>query len=134
MYLFSIPFDIITVSFSSIAIGCGVDDALHFSLRLKERERMGMNIKERISSTVENTARPIVLTTLSIVSGMMILSFGTYVPIKYFGLLMSVTLLACMISTLVFLPSFAFLFDFIHSLFDGRAFVKGDIKSDGRAN
>ena len=134
MYLFSIPFDIITVSFSSIAIGCGVDDALHFSLRLKERERMGMNIKERISSTVENTARPIVLTTLSIVSGMMILSFGTYVPIKYFGLLMSVTLLSCMISTLVFLPSFAFLFDFFHSLFDGRAFVKGDIKSDGRAN
>ena len=128
MYLFSIPFDIITVSFSSIAVGCGVDDALHFSLRYRRLEKKLKSPGRSIEAAVKNTGRPIVLTTLSIVSGMLMLSFGSYVPIRYFGLLMSVTLMACMISTLVFLPSFALLFDYIASLFDGRAYRKGDRK------
>ncbi len=128
MFLFSIPFDIITVSFSSIAVGCGVDDALHFSLRYRLFEKKRHSPRESVGKAVRNTGRPIVLTTLSIVSGMLMLSFGSYVPIRYFGSLMSVTLLACMISTLVFLPSFALLFDWIKSLFDGRAFIKSDKK------
>lgn len=128
MYLFSIPFDIITVSFSSIAVGCGVDDALHFSLRYRILEKTLHSPHESVGKTVRNTGRPIVLTTLSIVSGMLMLSFGSYVPIRYFGLLMSVTLLACMLSSLVFLPSFALLFDWMKSLFDGRAFIKSDRK------
>ncbi len=128
MFLFSIPFDIITVSFSSIAVGCGVDDALHFSLRYRLFEKKLHSPRESVGKAVRNTGRPIVLTTLSIVSGMLMLSFGSYVPIRYFGSLMSVTLLACMISTLVFLPSFALLFDWIKSLFDGRAFIKSDKK------
>ncbi len=126
MFLFSIPFDIITVSFSSIAVGCGVDDALHFSLRYRRLEKKLKSPEESVGKAVRNTGRPIVLTTLSIVSGMLMLSFASYVPIRYFGLLMSVTLLACMLSTLVFLPAFALLFDWIKSLFDGRAFRKGD--------
>ncbi len=128
MYLFSIPFDIITVSFSSIAVGCGVDDALHFSLRYRRFEKKLLSPERCIEKAVKNTGRPIVLTTLSIVSGMLMLSFGSYVPIRYFGVLMSVTLMACMLSTLVFLPSFALFFDFVASLFDGRAFRKGDGK------
>ncbi len=128
MFLFSIPFDIITVSFSSIAVGCGVDDALHFSLRYRRLGKRLNSPRESVEKTVRNTGRPIVLTTLSIVSGMLMLSFASYVPIRYFGLLMSVTLLACMLSTLVFLPSFALLFDWIKSLFDGRAFTKRDRK------
>ncbi len=126
MYIFSIPFDIITVSFSSIAVGCGVDDALHFSLRYRRFERKLISPEKSIEAAVRNTGRPIVLTTLSIVSGMLMLSFGSYVPIRYFGLLMSVTLMACMLSTLVFLPSFALLFDYVKSLFDGRAYRRGD--------
>ena len=133
MYILSIPFDIITISFSSIAIGCGVDDALHFSLRFKEIERREKDKKKVVVETIKNTARPIILTTLSIVSGMLILVFATYVPIKYFGYLMSITLMASMVSTLVFLPQFALLFDYIDSLFDGRAYLRSD-KKNGRVN
>ncbi len=124
MFLFSIPFDIITVSFSSVAVGCGVDDALHFSLKYRKNMKKAGNARETVERTLRATGRPIILTTLSIVSGMMMLSFGSYMPIRYFGLLMSVTLMAAMISTLVFLPAFVLFFDFIASLFDGRAYGK----------
>ena len=107
MYSAGIPFDIITVSFTSIAIGCGVDDAIHFTLRYSKNREIYCNEKqaETIKRTIEETGRPIILTTLSIVLGMMMLSFASYTPIRYFGLLMSVTLGGCMVSTILFLPA-----------------------------
>lgn len=107
MYFAGIPFDMVTVSFSSIAIGCGVDDAIHFMLRLKSKQK-GMprntDVVPLLKDTIIDTGRPIILTTVSIVFGMMMLSFASYTPIRYFGLLMSVTLFGCMISTLVIMP------------------------------
>ncbi len=115
MYLTGIPFDMVTVSFSSIAIGCGVDDALHFMLRYSRKRKSGDGSITAIRDTLVETGRPIILTTVSIVFGMMMLSFGSYTPIRYFGLLMSVTLFGCMVSTLIFLPPFAILFSKIGS-------------------
>ena len=111
MFLTGIPFDMVTVSFSSIAIGCGVDDAIHFMIRYirKRRTMQDRPYTELISETIRETGRPIILTTVSIVFGMMMLSFGSYTPIRYFGLLMSVTLFGCMCSTLIFMPPFMIL-------------------------
>lgn len=110
MYLTGIPFDMVTVSFSSIAVGCGVDDAIHFMLRYSRKHKAGDEYDKALGETLVETGRPIILTTVSIVFGMMMLSFGSYTPIRYFGLLMSVTLFGCMVSTLIFLPPFAMLF------------------------
>ena len=110
MFLAGIPFDMVTVSFSSIAIGCGVDDAIHFMFRIRSKVGKGFATKEAIHETIVLTGRSIIMTTVSIVIGMMMLSFASYTPIRYFGLLMSVTLFGCMVSTLLFLPSFALLF------------------------
>ena len=110
MYLTGIPFDMVTVSFSSIAIGCGVDDAIHFTFKLRPKIRDGLPPTIAIHDTLDQTGRSIIMTTVSIVVGMMMLSFASYTPIRYFGLLMSVTLLGCMVSTLTFLPSFTLLF------------------------
>ena len=113
MYFAHIPFDIVTVCFSSIAIGCGVDDAIHFMIRLrhKEKENPDEPYIEKIKDVIIETGRPIILTTVSIVLGMMMLSFASYTPIRYFGLLMSITLFGCMASTLIFLPPVAILID-----------------------
>lgn len=110
MFIAGIPFDMVTVSFSSIAIGCGVDDAIHFMFRIRSKAHGKVATPEAIYSALAETGRSIIMTTVSIVVGMMMLSFASYTPIRYFGLLMSVTLFGCMVSTLLFLPSFALLF------------------------
>lgn len=127
MFLAVIPFDMITVSFTSIAIGCGVDDAIHFILRLKHKQKNEKHLeyKELISGTIIETGRPIILTTVSIVAGMLMLGFASYTPIRYFGLLMSISLMGCMVSTLVFLPPFIILFD---ELGKKLGFKKGECK------
>lgn len=112
MFIAGIPFDMITVSFTSIAIGCGVDDAIHFLLRLKSKLKNGdAEPSLLVRDVIIETGRPIILTTLSIVAGMIMLGFASYTPIRYFGLLMSVSLMGCMVSTLLFLPPFVILFD-----------------------
>ena len=111
MYITGIPFDMVTVSFSSIAIGCGVDDAIHFTFKLQSELQKEKSVEEAVHDTINLTGRSIIMTTVSIVVGMMMLSFASYTPIRYFGLLMSVTLFGCMASTLIFLPSFTLLFD-----------------------
>ncbi|NCC64900.1 MAG: RND transporter, partial [Spirochaetia bacterium] len=106
MYFFKIPFDMITVSFAAVAVGAGIDDAIHFLIRYKNKlTKEPQNISVLLSETIQETGRPIFLTTLSIVAGMMMFLFASYTPVRYFGSLMSIALLNCMLSTLVIMPS-----------------------------
>ena len=70
-----------------------------------------------LSQVLKSGGYPIIITTVSIVFGMMMLSFASYTPIRYFGLLMSITLFGCMVSTILFLPSFMILGDRIKNHF-----------------
>ena len=106
MWSIGMNFDIVTIGFSSIAIGCGVDDAIHFMLRLKRRKNLYPNMpySQLIYDNIIETGRPIILTTLSVDAGLLMLLFASFKPIKYFGILMCVALTAAMIATLTILP------------------------------
>lgn len=107
MWLTSIPFDLVTVGFSSVTIGVGIDDAIHFILNFKRQKllRPNSSIERTIINTINDTGRAITLTTISIVAGMLMLTMASYSPIKYFGIMLSLSLLSAMISTLIFLPA-----------------------------
>lgn len=106
MYFFQIPFDMITVSFAAVAVGTGIDDAIHFLIRYKNKLGKDDRTTEALlSETIRETGRPIILTTLSIIAGMLMFLFASYTPVRYFGSLMSMALLNCMLATLLIMPS-----------------------------
>ncbi len=106
MYLLNIPFDLITIIFSAVAVGAGIDYAIHFLIRYKNKEGLdGRTVQELLGETIRETGRPIILTSLAIVAGMLMLLFASYTPVRYFGTLMSLALLDCMLSTLLIMPS-----------------------------
>ena len=107
MYVTGISFDLVTIGFSSITFGAGIDDALHFLLHYKYNKDRNKDktIEEIINMTMIETGRPIILTTVSIVAGMLALLFASFTPIKYFGLFMTVALTVAMMATLFILPS-----------------------------
>ncbi|HKM07463.1 MAG TPA: MMPL family transporter, partial [Sphaerochaeta sp.] len=107
MYILNIPFDMITVTFASVAVGAGIDDAIHFLLRYKNNLRTSdLPVMQIVEMTIKETGRPIILTTLSIIAGMLMFLFASYTPVRYFGSLMSIALLNCMLSTLFIMPSY----------------------------
>ena len=107
MYITGIPFDLVTIGFSSITFGAGIDDALHYLLRYKYNKTLypDKRIEDILTMTMNETGRPIILTTVSVVAGMCILLFGSFTPIRYFGLFMAVALTVAMLATLFILPT-----------------------------
>lgn len=121
MVAFGIPRDMITLMVSSVAIGVGVDDAIHFMLQyMKQRKRQESNIHMALEATLRITGRPILLTTVSIFAGMLVLTAATFKGIAVFGLLVSVALVSTMVGTLIFLPALLAVF--------------GKLKDDRHAN
>ncbi len=106
MVLLNIPLDVTTIMVSSVAIGVGVDDAIHFLIQYKKQLQIYPdNINKVIFYTFKITGRPIVLTTISIVAGMLVLVLASFLPIGYFGLLVSLALVGALLGTLIFLPA-----------------------------
>jgi predicted RND superfamily exporter protein len=106
LYVTGIPLDALTIMVSSIAIGVGVDDAIHFLIQFRRQwGRQKQDIRTAITRTMSITGRPIVLTTLAIDGGLIILGFGMFKPIVYFGLLVIITLSAACLGTVLVLPA-----------------------------
>ena len=106
LYITGIPLDALTIMVSSIAIGVGVDDAIHFLIQFRKQWAKGnQDIRTAITKTMNITGRPIVLTTLAIDGGMIILGFGMFKPIVYFGLMVIITLSAACLGTVLVLPA-----------------------------
>lgn len=106
MVLFKIPFDMTTIMVSSVAIGVGVDNSIHFLIQFKKQlKKHRRSLRLVIGKTLEITGRPIALTTMSMVAGLMILCLASFKPIAYFGFLVAMALFTTAVGCLFILPS-----------------------------
>ena len=104
LYLFRIPLDMTTILVTNLTVGVGLDDAVHFILQY-QRLRRRHNCSEAISKTLSITGRAIVLTTISLTAGLLVLCFGSFRPVMYFGLLVAGSLFSTMVGTITLLPA-----------------------------
>ncbi len=104
MVIFRIPLDITTVLVANVAIGVGVDDAIHFILQYRKQLIVHSKEKNAVIESFIRTGRPILLTTISIVAGMLMMCFASFKPVIFFGILVSTSLISAMFSTLLILP------------------------------
>ena len=105
MAVFRIPLDVVTITFSSIAIGIGVDNAIHLTIQYRRQATIHVGDPEgTLAHTLKVAGRPMLLTTLSIMSALLSLTFSGFRPIAYFGLLISMSLLFTTVGALVLLP------------------------------
>jgi len=108
MILLSIPFDVVTVMFSSVAMGVGIDDSIHLILWYRRQLSAFPDPRDRhkaLAGTLAIAGRPIVLTSLTIVAGLLVLVFSRFMPILYFGLLVSLALFTTTLGALIILPA-----------------------------
>lgn len=106
MWAFQISFDMVTIAFSSVTVGVGIDDAIHFILQFKTIYNPAKhNHVSALSNTINITGRPITLTSVSIISGLLVLTLASFIPIRYFGVLIAVALFDTLIATLFVLPA-----------------------------
>jgi predicted RND superfamily exporter protein len=108
MILLDIPFDVVTVMFSSVAMGVGIDDSIHLILWYRRQLKEFPNPADRhkaLAGTLVIAGRPIVLTSLTIVAGLLVLVFSRFMPILYFGMLVGLALSTTTLGALIILPA-----------------------------
>src|SRR5690606_23524883 len=107
---FGIELNLITALLSSIMIGVGVDYSIHFLWRYRDERRLGHAPEAAIHRTLVTTGRGIVFNGLSVLIGFAVLIVSTFFPVQFFGLLVVISILACLVGALVVLPAIVLVF------------------------
>ena len=105
MGLLGIPLDNATVMISALAIGIGVDYAIHILSRYKRERRSGECMETAIRDTIHSTGKAVVINALAVGMGFLVLVFSSIVPLRNFGALITLTMLLSSGGALVVIPA-----------------------------
>ncbi|MAG37056.1 MAG: hypothetical protein CL878_12540, partial [Dehalococcoidia bacterium] len=110
-------FDAVSVMFTSVAVGVGVDHAIHFLLQFRTRWRAASRLAEGqdgaqraaaldevITETVMAAGRPIAFNAVAMIGGMLVLLLSSFAPIIQLGLLLATSVAATTVGSLILLP------------------------------
>ncbi len=109
MNLLGISLDIVTVMFTSVTIGVGIDDSIHLLINYRKQVSHPDNLElsgDVLENTLIHAGRPILHTSVALVAGLMVLTASNFLPIVYFGILVSVAIVTTTFSALLVLPAF----------------------------
>jgi predicted RND superfamily exporter protein len=100
-----IRLDFGTAYISSVVIGIAVDDTIHFLHRYRREYRTGRDHARTLRRTLGTTGRAITFTSITLLLGFAALLLSDFAPLRYFGLLVAVTMISCLVGDLLLLPA-----------------------------
>jgi hydrophobe/amphiphile efflux-3 (HAE3) family protein len=105
MGIFRIELNVATAMLSSIMIGVGVDYTIHYLWRFREERRNGLDLQEAAKKTLTTTGRGIVFNALSVMVGFVVLFTSSFIPVRFFGFLVVVSISSCLMGALILIPA-----------------------------
>jgi len=99
------PLGIANSMFAGIALGIGLDFAIHLTTAYRQRLRQGVPAGEALRSTLELTGPAVCVSAASITAGFSVLMLSEIAPNVQLGVMICLCLLTCAVSTLLLIPS-----------------------------
>jgi len=99
------PLGIANSMFAGIALGIGLDFAIHMTTTYRERLRQGMSSGEAVRSTLELTGPAVCVSAASITAGFSVLILSEIAPNVQLGVMICLCLVTCAVTTLLLIPS-----------------------------
>jgi hypothetical protein len=97
-----------TAILTSVAVGVGVDFALHYLINFRqeiERFQGDVDIEEVAMRVFMIGGKPILFDMISNILGFSVLMFSAFLPVRYFGWLISLTMVSVGVATLLVMPA-----------------------------
>jgi predicted RND superfamily exporter protein len=85
MYAFGIPWNPLTVTMSSMALGIGIDYGIHVYERYEEEVLKGENSRDAVVTSLERLARPVLGSSVTTMAGFCVLVFSRFPVLSNFG-------------------------------------------------
>ncbi len=99
-----LPINIATAMIASVSMGLTVDSSVHYlSAFLRARER-GLDVDEALRETHGDVGRALVFANIALIAGFSVLTVSHFIPLVYFGVLVSVAMLGGLAGNLLLLP------------------------------
>ncbi|UCH38728.1 MAG: MMPL family transporter [Gammaproteobacteria bacterium] len=99
-----IRLDAATVTIAAIVFGLIVDDTVQFLYRYRE-ERKNSDVPEALLKTADTAGHAMTITTLVMIAGFSVLALAAIKSIVFFGLLVSLAMVAALLTDLLVLPA-----------------------------
>lgn len=99
-----IPLDAVTSIIASLAIGIGIDYAIHYVSRYRLELTNGNTVEDAIRITGQTAGRGIFYNAIALIAGFLVLAFSQFRAISVFGYLISVTMIVSSLATLLVIP------------------------------
>ncbi len=103
--------NIATAMIASVSMGLTIDSSIHYLDGYRSARGTGMSFGNALRSTHASVGLALTLTNFALVTGFTVLTLSHFVPLIYFGILVSVAMIGGLIGNLVILPLFLRLVD-----------------------
>ncbi len=110
MGLVGIPLDIMTITIAAIAIGIGIDNAIHYISRFKTELLLDGDYTSSIYRAHNSIGVSMFYTAASVAIGFLVLILSNFIPSIYFGIFMAIAMLSAVIVNLTLLPKLLIIF------------------------
>ncbi len=94
-----------TTMIASVSLGLTIDSSIHYLAGYQRSIRAGMPHLEALREASTHIGRALVMANVALVLGFSVLSLSNFLPLVYFGVLVSFAMLSGLIGNLVLLPS-----------------------------
>jgi predicted RND superfamily exporter protein len=100
----NIPLDMMTITIAAISIGIAVDNTIHYIYRFRYEFQYEHCYLKTVHRCHGSIGRALYYTSLTIISGFLILTLSNFIPSIYFGLLTALAMAIALIAALTLLP------------------------------
>jgi len=100
-----LPINIGTAMIASVSLGLTIDSSIHYLAGYQRSIRDGKPPREALRDSSTHIGRALVMANAALVLGFSVLSLSNFLPLVYFGVLVSFAMLSGLIGNLVLLPS-----------------------------
>lgn len=99
-----LPVNIATAMIASVSMGLTIDSSIHYVFGYRLARGEGKTFHEAIRSTHQGVGLALIFANLALVAGFTVLTLSHFIPLVYFGVLVSVAMLGGLVGNLVLLP------------------------------
>jgi predicted RND superfamily exporter protein len=99
-----VPINIGTAMIASVSFGLTVDASLHYLAEYLVLRRAGRGHISAVLATHGNVGRALVFSNLALIFGFAVLALSNFIPLVYFGVLVSLAMIGGLVGNLVLLP------------------------------
>ncbi len=99
-----LPINIATAMIACVSMGLTVDSSIIYIDGYRRERARGLRVHEALHETHKHVGRALVYTNAGLMAGFSVLALSHFIPLVYFGLLVSLAMLGGLIGNLVFLP------------------------------